>query len=173
MKKLLILFVCLLSLQVSAQTSVVTNFFDKYAENEDFTTVYITGRMFSLMADIAPDDEDAEDMLDAASGLEGLKVLQSDKVDGKKMYNSLYNRLDKDGYEDLMVIKEGKNRELKFMIKEDKKIVKELLMLSGEESEFVLIYLYGNIDLEKIAKVTKNMEIDGLEQLQKLDDDGN
>lgn len=173
MKKLLILFVCLLSLQASAQNSVVTNFFDKYAENDDFTTVYVTGRMFSLMADIAPEDEDAKDLVEAASDLKGLKILQSDKVDGKELYSDLYSKLNKGGYEDLMVIKEGKEREIKFMIKEDKKVVSELLMLSGEDTEFVLIYLYGEIDLEKIARITKNMEIDGLDQLQKLNDNGN
>ena len=148
MKKLLILFVCLVTLQASAQNSVVTNFFDKYAENDDFTTVYVTGRMFTLMADIAPEDEDAQDLVAAASDLEGLKILQSDKVEGKKLYNDLYSKLAKGGYEDLMIIKEGKDRELKFMIKEEGKIVSELLMLSGEESEFVLIYLYGKIALE-------------------------
>ena len=175
MKKLVILFAFALAFvtQASAQNALVTDFFDKYSENEDFTTVFVTGRMFGLLADISADDPESQQLMDAAGGLKGLKILQSEKVDGKGLYKDIYGKLSKNGYEDLMVIKEGQGRELKFVIREENKIISELLMISGEEKEFVMIYLYGNIDLDKIAKLTKNMEIDGLDKLQKLDDEGN
>lgn len=175
MKKLVILAVAVLAFatQATAQNSLVTDFFDKYSENEDFTTVFVTGRMFGLMADISSDDPESQQLMDAAGDLKGLKILQSDKVAGKELYKDIYGKLSKSGYEDLMVIKEGNDRELKFVIKEENKVISELLMISGEKTEFVMIYLYGQIDLDKIAKLTKNMEIDGLDQLQKLDDEGN
>ena len=175
MKKVVIFLTFLLAgvSSVYAQNGDLTKFFDKYADNDDFTKIVVTGRMFSLMADVAADDEDAQELLSAASGIEGLKVLQSDKVDGIKMYKDLYGKLTSSGYEELMSISEGNEQEIKFVIKEKDKLITEMVMISGGESEFALIYLYGNIDLQKIVKLAKKMDIDGLDPLQKLDDEGN
>ena len=46
--------------------------------------------------------------------------------------------------------------------------ITELLMLVGGEDEFSLISFVGDLDLEKIGRLGKSLNIDGSEHLEKL-----
>jgi hypothetical protein len=56
------------------------------------------------------------------------------------------------------------------MVKESGDIVQELLMIVGGEKEFALLSFSGNIDLKKIGKLAKALDIDNLEYLNKLNE---
>ncbi len=67
-----------------------------------------------------------------------------------------------------MVIKE-KDQDVKFLINEkDGKII-ELLLIAGGKDENVLISIKGNINLKNISKLSKSMNINGLEHLEEID----
>ena len=42
-------------------------------------------------------------------------------------------------------------------------------MVLGGEHEFLLLSLVGDIDLKQISKLSKSMDIDGFQNLEKLD----
>ena len=42
-------------------------------------------------------------------------------------------------------------------------------MLSGAGKDFFLMSLIGDIDLNKISKLSKSLDVDGIENLDKLD----
>lgn len=46
----------------------------------------------------------------------------------------------------------------------------ELIMVVGGKKSFFILSLYGEIDLKKISKLSKSMNIKGMEHLRKLDD---
>ena len=69
-----------------------------------------------------------------------------------------------------MVVKEGRNEEVLFLVKEKGDIIYELLMISGSEDDFTLISFIGDIDLNVLAKLTKDLDIDGIEHFEDLED---
>ncbi|MBK7637736.1 MAG: DUF4252 domain-containing protein [Saprospiraceae bacterium] len=54
------------------------------------------------------------------------------------------------------------------MTKEANGTINELLLLVGGKTEFVMMSFVGNIDLNKIAKLAKKLDIDGAEHLDKV-----
>jgi len=165
----------LLAFNASAQ-SPTDDLFDKYGAKDGFTTVHVTKELFSLFAEISQesDDTDVQEINEVVSSLEYIRIL---------MYNAEDDAVDKDVLEDfkselsavklkdfteLMTVKEG-DELVKFMIMKDGKKIKELLLLINQPDEAGFISIKGNIDLKSIAKLSKSMDINGLDQLQKLD----
>ena len=74
--------------------------------------------------------------------------------------------LSNNGYEELMLITEGKD-EVKFLIHNEQDKIGELVLLVDE----VMILIAGDIDLENISKLSDGMDIDGLEHLEDMEKD--
>ncbi len=60
---------------------------------------------------------------------------------------------------------------MQFSIIEKDGIIEELLMLVGGKKSFVMLSLYGEIDLKNISKIAQEMRVEGLEKLGRMDDD--
>jgi len=169
MKTINILIFWLIAFSSLAQNSPADAIFNKYSDLEGFTTIRISKYMFSLFAnDEAKKDKD--DFAKAMSGIESIRILSvSDSVLNTKI--NLYKELIKDfplnKYKEMMSIKE-KNKDVKMLIREEKGKILEFLMIGGGESNFV-ICISGNIDLASIKKLSKSMDIEGLENADKLD----
>lgn len=169
MKKLIILSLLIMASQaLHAQEDAITKFFNKYAENENFTNIYISQKMFTMFSDI-PVDENEQEVKEVINSLEGLRILSSDHVNGKKLYEEAYKTLNAKSFEELMVIRDG-NQELKFLVRESQGKIRELLMLSGEENSFFILSLIGDIDLKQISKLSKTMNVKGMENLENLEE---
>ncbi len=170
MKKLAILSILLVSaLGSNAQEDAITKFFSKYQNDESFTQVNITGRMFSLFTNFETEDEEDQEMIDAVSKVKGLKILAKEDIsNGQDLYQEAFRLIDSKEYEELMTIRE-KDSDMKFLIKEKDGIIEELLMVIGSDNSFFLLSLVGDIDLKQISKLSKSMDIDGFENLQNID----
>jgi len=170
MKKLAIVSILILStLAASAQEDAITKFFSKYQNDDSFTQINITGRMFSLFTNFEAEDEEDQEMIDAVSKVKGLKILaKEDIANGQELYEEAFRLIDSNEYEELMTIRE-KDNDMKFLIKEKNGIIAELLMVIGSEDSFFLLSLVGDIDLKQISKLSKSMDIDGFENLQNID----
>lgn len=173
MKKLfvnIVLIVC--SVAMYAQHTAADKLFDKYSGKDGFTTVYISKYMFNLFAQIESNDEDFKDFEEVVSKLNSIKILASDgtqEPSGINFYNEIMTELPVQQYQELMRVKE-KDQDMKFLIHEDKGQIKELLLIVGGTNENVLISIQGNIDLETISKLSKTMNIEGMENLEKIDE---
>ena len=55
------------------------------------------------------------------------------------------------------------------MVKDNGDIVEELLMIVGGNENFALLSFIGNIDLKKIGKLAKALDIDNMQYLENLD----
>ena len=157
--------------QVQAQNDAISKYFDKYMDDESFTVVYISSRMFEMFAKIDPDvDEEVKEVI---RDLKGLRILVREDG-GLKYYKEAIKKIDFNEYEELMTVRDdGTN--VKFVVREEGDIIKELLLIVGGADEFVLMSFMGIIDLAKISKLAKDMEIDidGLEHLEKIDEEDN
>ncbi len=166
------LLVVLSPVWLFAQDSKLNVFFDKYSGQEGYTSVYITKYMFELFAKISDDQEDKE-FKELTSNLSSIKILTADSVmevrNGGKFQKELLQILPKSNYKDLMIVKEGK-QDIRFLIREEKSKILELVMIITGKGESVLIFIEGDIDLKKMSKLSKSMRIKGFEHLEKVDD---
>ncbi|MEQ8927722.1 MAG: DUF4252 domain-containing protein [Fulvivirga sp.] len=167
MKKVLTVLIVLAAFAANGQDAI-SRFFEKYADDETFTNVTITSRMFSLFTDLEMESKEDQEILDAISKLKGLKILAKEEVNGKLMYKEALALLPKGEFDELMSIRE-EDKDMKFMIKEKDKKISELVMVMGGDREFFILTIFGEIDLKQMAKISKAMDIDGLDNLNKLD----
>lgn len=160
------------SVALFAQQSAVDKLFDKYSGQEGFTTVYVSKYMFNLFAQIESNDEDFKDFEEVVSKLNSIKILASDDTQqpaGINFYHEIMKELPVEQYQELMRVKE-KDQDMKFLIREEQGQIKELLLIVGGSDENVLISIQGNIDLETISKLSRTMNIEGMENLEKIEE---
>jgi hypothetical protein len=169
MKRLFLLFIFTFAFVLTkAQNSSVDKLFDKYSGKEGYTSILISKYMFSMFSDVNPDNKEFNDLV---GKLNSIKILASDSSnnnEGVNFYREIIKELPVKDYKELMVVKE-KNQEIKFLVKDVNGIIVELLLIVGGKSDNVLICIQGdNINLKNIAKLSKSMKIDGLENLEKI-----
>ena len=170
MKKIILsLIIMACPLMMLAQNTRLDKLFDEYADKEGYTTVIITKSMFDLFASVA-NDKDDKDLKDITGKLDKIRILSCDCKSGTKATIDFYNRvienLPKQDYEDLMVINDGHER-VKFAIRKRGDKITELIMVVGG-SDACVISLQGDIDLKQVAKLSKTMNIKGLEHLNNV-----
>ena len=174
MKHLTILLVMILVPFVAgAQSGPVDKLFDKYSGKDGYTTVYITKYMFSMFKETEKSDE--PDELNKVLGkLNSIKILAVEDPSfipaGTNFYDEIMKELPREKYNELMVVKE-KDSDVVFLAREEKGVIVELLLIAGSSdvSDNVLISIQGEIDLENISKLAKGLNIEGMEELEKID----
>jgi len=172
MKKIIFLLIIgFCSSSVFAQSNAISKHFSQYQRDTAFTKVSVTSRMFSLFADIDAEDENQAELLEAMTKLKGIKGLMNDNSENSKdMYWDAVDKIAADGaYEELMTVEDA-NENVQFMIREEGDVIRELMMIMGGNKQFAVMTLYGEIDLNSIAKLSKVMGIQGLEKFGKIGD---
>jgi len=174
MKKIMIgavLMMC--SLAVGAQSDSMSKFFNKYQNDETFSQVTISGKMFSMMANISGDTEEEKAMINSISKIKGLKILsKSEARNSRELYKEAISMIPANTFEELMSIRD-KDKDMKFYTKEAGGKISELVMVMGGNEEFMVLSLFGEIDLKDISKIGKSVNIDGMENLEKVKDKKN
>lgn len=171
MKKML--FSCLLFLSffgnVMGQADAISEYFDKYLEDERFTVVYISGKMFSMFSKLDADDENFDNFKQVTQKLKGLRILVTDE-DAYQFYREAKSKINtKKEYELLMTVRTKKGNRVEFVVKEDGDKIDELLLISGgRDHDFVLMSFVGDIDLDEISKLSDSIDIDGMDGLEDL-----
>lgn len=175
MKKALFL-ICFagLSIALAAQNRAVDRLFDKYAGQDGFTTVYISKYMFTMFAQLdGLEDEELTEMREVFGKLDGIKILAVDDADvvgkGLNFHDEIMKDLDRNEYEELMVVKDSES-DVVFLAREEKGVIVELLLIVGGESDNALIAITGEINLSTISKISQSMDIEGMEKLEELED---
>ncbi len=159
---------CLLNtpLSISAQNNAIEKFFNQYMDDEAFTVVHVTPKMFQMIAKLDIKDKDYADAKAVLQDLKGLWILTTDNnVKSPQLYKEAASKINTQEYELLMTVRD-KGSNVRFWTKESGGIINELLMLVGEPDEFTLISFVGKIDLDKISKLANKVEINGMEHLK-------
>jgi len=163
MKYLTILFALFIAAATvttaQAQTGedAISKYFSKYVDDERFTVVYVSGKMFEMInkMDINLDDKEAKAILDVVKNLKGLRILTTEE-NSLQFYDEALKIINKNQYETLMTVREGKSENVQFLVKQSGDTINELLLLvGGQDEEFVLISFIGNIELDKIGELSK------------------
>lgn len=147
MKRLFITLVAtlLVALTLPAQENV----FEKYADTEGVTTVYISKKMFNMMKDVKSEDLN----LGTLSGkINDMQILTcEDKDTAAKLRKDIAYISPDNGYEELMRVREEGER-ITIYAKEGKK-ENEYILLVDDSEELVLIQINGQLTLEELQSV--------------------
>jgi hypothetical protein len=168
MKKqaLMVLLLSAVSLTAWSQKSPVDELFDRYDGKEGFTSVYISSKMFSLLSGIDTNDEEFRNLVTRIKGIRILSIDSAGNSSGINLADELMPRLRRNGYEELMTVKE-QNDNVFFMIREAGGRIAELVMVTGGDGSSV-VSIQGDLDLRTIASLSDSMGIGELEKLEKV-----
>ena len=169
MKKLMIgTVIVMCSIAASAQNDAIAKFFTKYQSDETFSQVTISGKMFSMMANLTGDTDEEKAMISSISKIKGLKILSKNEArNSRELYKEAISMIPSNSFEELMAIRD-KDKDMKFYTKEAGGKISELVMVMGGNDEFMVLTIFGEIDLKEIAKIGKSVNIDGLQNLEKV-----
>lgn len=168
MKRILFLIAALISVQaMSAQTDAIEKYFSKYLDDDRFTVVYISPKMFNMVSKMDIKDMEPE-VKEIISNLRGLRILTTE-INPQAFYKEALSTINTKEYEVLMKVRDG-DENVQFLVKDDGgSTINELLLLVGGSSDFVLLSFVGAIDLNKISKLANSMDIKGAEHLEKIE----
>lgn len=153
-----------------AQGEAVSKFFSKYQSDDTFSQVTISSKMFGLFTNMEMENKEDQEVLDAISKLKGLKILAKDETrDARGLYDEANKMLPKNEYEELMYVRD-KDKDMRFFINEKGGKINELVMIAGGSNDFMLLSVFGEIDLKQISKIGSKMDVDGLKDLERLKD---
>lgn len=153
---------------VSAQTSV----FKKFEDLNEVTSVVVTQEAFKLMKNMGGNSPEAKEYQDLISGLSELKVLVTENQKIATDMQSIFNAYTSSGkLTELMRVKD-KGSNVSIFIKKGSKedLVNELVMFVNDgnsaKKQTVLMSLTGTIDLNKVYRLTEQMNVPGGEHLK-------
>jgi hypothetical protein len=172
MKKFMIgAVMVVLSVAAFAQGEPIAKFIAKYQDDETFTQVKVSQKMFGLFTNMDVEKPEDKQILDAISKIQGLRVLAKHETrDSRALYKEALGAIPSNSYEELMSVRD-KDKDMKFFIKElSAGKIGELVMVMGGNDEFMLLSLFGEIDLKKISSIGKKMNIEGLDKLENIKD---
>ena len=150
-------------LMAQGGANAIEKYFSQYIDDERFTVVYISPKLFKMfkkldIAGMELEDDEAEAIMDMVGDLEGLRILTADE-DTEALYQEAKSKINTKEYEILMTVRTKEGNNVEFLVKDEGDIIKELLLLTGGGGdEFVLLSFVGNIDINKISKLAKTIE---------------
>lgn len=171
MKTIGVIMMLMVTLPAAANAQdVISKFFTKYQNDETFTNVNISSKMFGLFTEMEAETPEDKEVLEAISKLKGLKILAKENArNSRELYKEALSLIPKD-FEELMSVRD-KDKDMKFMIEENDGKISEMLMIVGGNEEFMIMSLFGEIDLKQISRIGSKMNIKGLENLRNMEKD--
>ena len=171
MKKNVVIVVLMLVVITGANAQdAISKFFTKYQNDETFTQVNVSAKMFNLFTNMEAETPEDKEVLEAISKLKGLRILMKENTsDARTLYKEAFAVMPVNQFEELMSVRD-KDKDMKFYIKESGGKISELVMIMGGNSDFMVMSLFGEIDLKQVSRIGKRMNVQGLENLQQLDD---
>ena len=126
--------------------------FDKYAEMDGVTSVYISKKMFQMMPAM---EEVGLNLANMKGKIESLQILTTENGDLRRKMSEDFRALIGKEHEELMRVKDDDTR-ANFYVRQEGELIKELIMLADTDSdEFTVIQLRGNFTLNDIQEITK------------------
>jgi len=170
MKKIFVIAALMIGVNGVFAQDAISKFFTKYQDDESFTQVTVSSKMFSLFTNMEVESKEDQEVLDAISKLKGLRILAKENTsDARKLYKEAFTLIPVKEFEELMSVRD-KDKDMKFYIKESGGKISELVMIAGGTDDFMVMTLVGEIDLKQVAKIGKKMDVKGLENLQKIEE---
>jgi hypothetical protein len=125
--------------------------FDKYADMDNVTSIYISKAMFQMM----PEIKDAGVNLSRLKGkMESFRLISSGREEQISLMRKDFSQPVQSGRQELMRIRDGHTRVTFYSgVKGDR--ISELLVLADADSSFTVIQLTGDFTLKDIQELNQ------------------
>lgn len=162
MKKVFATTVLALGMMASAwaQSSIFDNLYEDFKRDHSSTTVSLTGNLLTL-ASIFSDEEEQEDVLrELGRSIDRMKLIaMGDEMtlsasEIKQIKQDLINEED---FDELMTIRDG-DQVVDILAIEKDGMMKEVILFINEGDEFVLMDIWGKIDLKNVHSLVEAMD---------------
>ncbi len=167
MKRILLsVIIAVCATALFGQKDALDDFFNSYSDKEGYTFVTISGNLFGLLKKCG-DDPDLADMDQKITSVRIVSKEGDGAFDGPDFYSDLKGIIRRGGYEELMKVK-NPDENLLFLVRTDRDMIKELLMVASGDSETV-IQVKGNFTRDDVEQFTQD---EGLAELEMLEFSG-
>jgi len=147
---LLLLLLCPLLVMAQGENKL----FQKYADMDNVTSVYISKKMFQMMpvANTA-----GLSLMNMKGKVDGLEILTTENPALRAQMKKEFGALISAKHEELMRVKDESTRAT-FYIRENNDLIRELIMLADTKDEFSVIQLVGRFTLQDIQEITNQQK---------------
>ena len=129
--------------------------FDKYADKDNVTSVFITKKMFQMMPSVNTPGLNLGNM---KNKIESLLILTSEDKKIKESMKKDFTALMQKDYEELMRIKD-EDTKVNFYIKQKGNLISEMVMIADStEDNFTVMRLLGSFTLKEMQEITKTTQ---------------
>ena len=128
------------------------SFFDKYAEMDGVSSVYITKSMLKMFPSMSG-KINGVDVGNLASKLENIQILSADDsniIEQLRKETKYINT--KNGYEELMRVRDDGDKTTIYF--KERKKNSEFILMTDESDEFTIISIIGDLTLKDIQEMT-------------------
>ena len=132
------------------------SYFDKYADMDGVTSVYITKSMLSLFPQ-GNANVNGVNIGNIANRLDNIQILSADEKDIiDQLRKETSNINTKNGYEELLRVRENGTKTTIYFNEKKKK--KEFVLLVDNKDEFTIISIVGDLTLKEIQGIVQQSE---------------
>jgi len=153
------LFFCACELSTTS-----TQIYEKYQKMDGFSQIIFPPKF--VMKFITDENADQRDVIE---NMDDIRILfynnKKDDNKSQQYFKKVNKRLTEEGFEDMLIIHE-KNTKIVIKIKMKNDKVRELIALSNSEDNFSMLMISGKVDLNKISKVAKDLDLTSLQDLK-------
>jgi hypothetical protein len=158
---------------MNAQTTI-DKLYEKYAGKPDFTSINISPEMFSLLASLDTEDstENAKESQEVMEQLTGLKMLVYEPKGeaNSNFIKEIKSTIPMNEFSELMSV-DSEGETVKFLIKKRKdNKISEMMMIVQNKDEVVIMSMTGILDMSTISSISKSLNINAMDNLEKLDE---
>jgi hypothetical protein len=125
--------------------------FEKYADMDNVTSVYISKAMFQMMPGI---EKAGVNLMNMKGKIESLQLVTTEKKEVADQMRKEFTQLVTSKHEELMRVRDGKKR-VNFYSNMNGEQIKDLLMLVEDESNYTVIQIVGNFTLQDIQDIAE------------------
>lgn len=149
---------------------IIDDHFRHLKDVKDATQITIDGKLFGFAANFKENDDkdvaEAGEFLSTITGFSaiGIEELSNASAEYEKGLSVL-----KRGFDELMVIR-SKGTNFSLYVNETNGTVHELVGIGHEGVKFGVFTLTGNMDLKKIGKFASEIQMDGFDKMEKIED---
>lgn len=173
MKKILSLIALLTVIPMMgfAQESIAQKWIHSFEGKPGVTVISISRTMFKMLSKLKSNDPEYQDVVRFAAHLQEFKIIVANHDDPKHKVNGteLNRMIDKaplSGYEELMSISDGGSKIVFEVLEQDDRIRELVMRITG--SEQVVMFIKGDFRLSELTEISGDMNISGLNKVQKL-----
>ncbi len=165
MKNLLPLFLLFLPLLTTAQTlpkDAISSYFSEYVDDQDFTVVYVSGKVFGLFKDANLDLEDLDEkeveaVFEVVKDIQGIRALHTEH-NAMARWKEAKKRIPTDKYELLFKVRTADGDNVEAFVQDEEAVISELFLLIGAQDNFAMLSFIGAVDLSKLADLQRAIE---------------